>query len=188
MILDEVVSVLPGDGMGLLGAASFVAEAYLSKRQLLEASTYLKQRLPAFLSLEPTPEEQALAADFEFAAQQASVQLDVGESVLAAICQLRGFVALATGDKRAIRALEKIVGQLPWWHGRVICLEQIVLAIHNSRSPPNLRAIVCASPGIDKALTICFSCASGGTAPEEVVAALKSVIGDLQRAAPTVLS
>ena len=48
--------------------------------------------------IEPTEEEQLMAADFELAAQRAAVALDSGESQLCAVLIARALRLLLTGD------------------------------------------------------------------------------------------
>ena len=70
--------------IGTLGTARFVVSKRIKKVKLRRNETLALAELGKFLSrsveLTPTEDEQRLAAEFEFAAQQRAVNLDTGES------------------------------------------------------------------------------------------------------------
>jgi hypothetical protein len=182
--------------IGVLGAARFVVAAAIQRAQLngdLQAAlSKLDEVLTESVTLEPSAAEIELAALLETFAQRASLELDGGESQLAAMTALRAIEALHTGDKRAIAALERTldgVEGLATIAGRVRCVEQLVLDIVDSGTNcEDVGAAVCAEPRVDKALTICFGCHSGGANAATVRAALASYINDVRRTAPRLLA
>jgi hypothetical protein len=167
---------------GVLGAAKFVCTKALLVRGLEEACASLREQIQKFVQLEPTPTETSLAAEIELEAQRRGLELDIGESMLFAMVDLRHITRLATGDKRAIVAIEQIVNHRQCnsvWAGRVLCLEQIIRRIARG---------TCAAKFADKSLAICFSCESGKGDQTAWLSALDSYIVDIRKRAPTVLA
>lgn len=183
-------------GIGVLGAARFVVSKRLERaslaRDLAPAQAELANLLALVTELEPTERETSLAADFEVAAQQDGLSLDSGESQLAAMVVERAVPILETGDKRAIRSIEqlldKVVALLPI-QGRVRCLEQIVRRVlDDAGAVDRVAAAMCAEPGVDKTMSICFACSSGRPpALDQVIEGLASYIASLRADAPRVL-
>lgn len=179
---------------GVLGAARFVTSHRITKIGLnggpAEALQHLATLLALVSTVEPTSEEQLMAADFELAAQRAGVNLDTGESHLCALAVSRQIPRLLTGDKRAIAALEVLLDsdeRLSHLCGRVFCLEQLVRRAVESEADGFVRAAICKQPSVDKTLTICSGCHSA-TNETVVVECLDSYLGDLRRKAARVLS
>jgi hypothetical protein len=116
--------------------------------------------------------------------------LDAGESQLAAIVAERLLARLLTGDKRAIQALDQLVGDLPPLSvlgGRVRSLEQLIEYLVDGGEPANAVAqAICAEPTVDKTLTICARCA-GADGPALERDALRGYIERLRGQAPRVL-
>jgi hypothetical protein len=196
-LLDELVlSVCSSeDSLGVLGAARFVVESQIRKRglsgKLQDALDYFRHFLKRTEVVEPTTEEQFLAADLELAGSRAGVSLDSGESQLCAILVLRMVPTLVTGDKRAMRAVERLLDveeRLMPICGCIRCLEQLVLAAVSGGMHKEVRDAVCLEPGVDKTLTICFSCTSGRGLLESSIECLNSYIDDLRASAPRVLA
>lgn len=178
---------------GVLGAVRFVVPHRITKMGLSGGPAEALQHLAALLDLvstvEPTSEEELIAADFELAAQRAGVNLDTGESHLCALAVSRQIPKLLTGDKRAIAAMDVLLDsdtRLSYLCGRVFCLEQLVLRALDSEAN-GLRAAICKQPSVDKTLTICAGC-HGATTETVVVECLDSYLGDLRRKAGRVLS
>jgi hypothetical protein len=193
-LVDEILCPSCGsiDFVGVLGAARFVVSRRLASMALNGSTADAAARLTALLgravALEPTEEEQLLAADFELAAQRASLGFDTGESQLCAVVIARATPLLLTGDKRAIRSLEILVdvdGRLLALCQKVKCLEQLVL-IALPGAGGRLRAAICAEAGLDKALSICFSCRGDGDAAT-FAEGLQSYVNDLRSVAGRVL-
>lgn len=180
--------------IGVLGAARFVLLDRLAKANLKRNHTdrALKQLLNRAEVLEPDSAEIALAARVEKRASELGLELDGGESQLAAMVAKRGIDLFETGDKRAILGLEPMVGEiteLAVLCGRVRCLEQIA---HRLAAADEHFAIVagciCDESDVDRSLSTCFSCYSGIEAEQDMVLeALSSYIGAIREAAPTVL-
>ncbi len=141
--------------------------------------------------LEPTRDELDFAAAIETAAQRRGLELDAGESQLAAIVVHREVGLLETGDKRAIRSFDVLLDEIPDLDplsGRLRCLEQIIARCLQTVDPDVLARAVCGEPDVDKALSICFRCFS----PPPHTAALdadglNSYITALRTSAPRIL-
>ena len=193
-LLHELISS-NGTSCGVLGAAQFVLAKRIRRLALRGDVVAAQSRLDGFISqalvVEPTDEEQDLAADLEGAAQRAGVSLDSGESQLCAILVSRMVPWLLTGDKRAICAIEVLLELEPRISsasGKVRCLEQLVLAAISRGDINMLRSAICSEPAIDKTLTICFSCRSSSVARESILEGLESYISSLRCDGPRVLA
>lgn len=182
--------------VGILGAARYVVADAIRRVKLNGDKDAALTALAAFadsaVELEPNEREVALAASFEEAAQRASLELDTGESQLAAIAVEREISELHTGDKRAIAALEQtlddvsVLGRLT---GRVHCLEQLFARLLDAaEDETTVIAGVCDEPDVDKSLSICFSCYSGGADGDAVRQGLASYIEAVRRTAPQILA
>ena len=197
-LLDEIIGEHRAneDDIGVLGAARFVIPQKIRRATLQGGSESAVERLLMFIDgaeeLEPTDEEQQLAADLELCAQRCAVNLDTGESQLCAVSAMRLVKSLLTGDKRAIRAIEVLLDQETRLHAiraKVWCLEQLVASALEANDQDVIRNAVCSEPAVDKTLTICFSCSSAtGAQAEAVLAGLRSYIGDLRTQATRVLA
>jgi hypothetical protein len=181
----------PTQKIGVLGAARFV----IGKRVESEGSgrpERLKKLLGRAEELEPDPGELDLAAEIERRAAELGVELDSGESQLAAVVVRRGIDLFETGDKRAIAGLEPLmteIEELDQLCGRVRCLEQIAHRVSADAGRfTSISHAICAEQGVDKSLSTCFSCYTGGGAERSAVLdALRSYIEDLRSHAPSVL-
>jgi hypothetical protein len=185
-------------GVGVLGSARYVLAHVLERTGRVEDTASTSQALDEFFAwatvLEPSDEEAEDAAELERLAQRVGVELDVGESQLAAIVVARGIPLLDTGDKRAICGLDALARQSTTCEQlctRVRCLEQLLLrALDNY--PEELEGIkraVCDEPNVDKSASICFGCFSGESAThDDVFARLQSYVDKLRRQAPGVLA
>lgn len=196
-LLEQLLSPASQDGgnFGILGAARFVIRKAIEKAVLQGDRALALDRFEAFINsvheIEPTDEEQVLAAKFELAAQLAGVALDTGESQLCAVMIVRGLGWLYTGDKRAIQALDDLIeleNQLASVCGKLVCLEQLFVGSLVDENFDSIRAAVCSEPGMDRALSVCFSCTSKAANLEIVREGLNSYIGDLRKRASRVLA
>jgi hypothetical protein len=181
--------------IGILGAARFVIPKKIKRAKLLGSIESAEKNLMTFLAqckiLEPTIDEQMLAAEFELAGQKLGVNLDIGESQLCAIVARRIIPLLLTGDKRAIIAIEELLSNgadLDSLCGRIKCLEQIWLSALEQTDFEKMRVAVCAEPEIDKTATICFACSSQQVSADDVVEGLHSYIKYLRLKAIRVLA
>lgn len=180
---------------GVLGAARFVVAKKIRRTNLNRgqglALRELEQFISAVASLEPTDDEQNLAADLESAAQAMGVSFDTGESQLCAIAIRRAIPLLLTGDKRAIAALERLLdkeNRLQALAGNVLCLEQTIIKVLQQNNMDSLRTAICNEPAIDKTLTICFACSSSAVHQETVFQGLESYIKALRSLATRMLA
>jgi hypothetical protein len=146
----------------------------------------LRDLLGRVQTVEPNDDEIELAADFEASAQQSDLVLDQGESLLLAILIRRGHELMLTGDKRAIRAIEKIASDM-MDAARIACFEQVVTTLLQQTNFASLRESICRMPTADRALAICFACSSTLVSVESVYQCLSSYTNDLRKAAPSVL-
>lgn len=183
--------------IGILGAARYVVGHEIDRASLNRGAPAAQVDLAGLLDeweeLEPTELEVELAAEIELFGQEQGLALDSGESLLAAIVVVRDVSLLETGDKRAITGLEEAARQLDslsLLHGRVRCLEQIARRAARDESDfRSFSASVCAEPGVDKSLSICFGCFGGSPADHPTAhEALEQYIGDLRGLAPQVLA
>lgn len=180
--------------VGVLGAARFVVRGRLRRPGTALDRAAARAVFDAFLGtvaeIEPHEAELALASLIEDYAIRAGVDLDSGESQLCAIAVHRGLPLLLTGDKRAIGGLEVVqvgVEAISVMAGRIVCLEQAIAGVVNKVGPLAVKTAVCAEPGVDKALSICFECTRPGPRPDFRPEGLTSYVEDLRRTAPTML-
>lgn len=183
------------DRFQVLVAAKFMVQKKLQKKPPSRgAATAVEEFANAFeqiAAIEPSEEELRLAAQFEFAAQQADVELDAGESLLCAAMLCRGVDYIFTGDKRAIAALQELlVGDaVPSdLKKRFVCLEQIFAWLVQNLQADQVRSAVCGESQVDRALVNCFSCGSAAANVESWMEGLGSYIGNLQTQAPDMLT
>lgn len=185
-------------GVGVLGAARFVLAKAVERGPRVRDKPAAGKALAEFLAratvLEPTDAELAVAAELERLAQTAGLELDVGESQLAAMVAARDVPLLDTGDKRAVRGLERLIGLSPTCArlcSRVRCLEQLFVRVLED-DPGDFDVIasgVCAEPDVDRTASICFTCYSDGGAERNAVrAGLESYVASLRTEAPRILA
>jgi hypothetical protein len=198
-LLRQLVSAIPSvpaETM-ILGQARFVVAKRLerhARKGVANAQRALEHfsALLAELSLsEPTPQEQSFAARLENAAQNAGLALDSGESLLCAMTIERDLARLATGDKRAIHALEILAREqteMATVAGKILCLEQLFVRLLATEDPTAIQKAVCADHHADRALAMCFGCSSPEVGPDQWIAGLSSYIEAIRADAPTMLS
>ncbi|MER8475503.1 hypothetical protein [Mesorhizobium sp. M1163] len=174
----------------ILKVASFVVRGRIKKSRSLVnrevAGRHLEALLPRLMTVEPTTAEVDLAATYEAKAQELNLELDSGESQLLAILMVRGLELMLTGDKRAIHAVERIAGA-DLERPRVACLEQAIATIVQQTDFADIRARICREPAADRAISICFSCASQVSSVSSIVEGLRSYIKLVRAQAPRVL-
>jgi len=198
-LASELLSMLVPGGWSetlMLGEARFVVGRRLDRERKKGiagadgAITRFRDILGKLSAAEPSSSEQSLAAILEDAAQEAGVELDTGESLLCAMTIHRDLHRLATGDKRAICALEVLARQrveLKKMAGKIVCLEQLFVRLMAKHDQARVRSAVCAATHVDKAVTACFSCSSLGTTPANWIAGLSSYVRAVRAEAPTLL-
>ena len=166
----------------MLAVTPFVLRS-LSKRQPgVDSAPDLDQQVDDLISnaglVNPTPEEIAFAEDLEERAARLALEFDVGESQLLSVLVHRNAELLLTGDKRAIRAMHVLdVSDID---GRIAALEQVFATMIGANGLSPLRDAVCANPRVDRAMTICFACASPTVTAGDVNAALASYVRNLR--------
>jgi hypothetical protein len=183
----------------VLGSARYVLTHLITRGERVKdkeaATRALEEFFAGVLVLEPSDHELTAAAELEALAQRAGLELDVGESQLAAIVAAREIPWLDTGDKRAVRGFEALLEQshtCALLGARIRCLELLLLRTLEE-TPEQLDALaraVCAEPDLDKTASICFGCYSGDPSPrlQDVRAGLESYIAALRAQARTVLA
>jgi hypothetical protein len=189
--LADALSVGFGE-IGLLGSLLFV----ISPKRLRSAADgeeAAHQRLSTFVgravTLEPDPGETLLAVKLEELALKNNVQLDIGESQLCAMAIERAAERLCTGDKRAVVAIEclyPLAPELTALAGKVEFLEAIIRSMNTHFGHDHIRGRVCASPGTDTAIEICFQCHNSKADESETERGLSSYIRAMIKRAPTV--
>jgi hypothetical protein len=157
------------------------------KRRSLNDPVRCKAALDAAIhhyeSVEPTDREIALAAELEYQAQRLQLQIHSGECLLCAVLVTRNLHHLLTGDKAAIAAVAHLDSEeldRSQLTGKLICLEQAILALVIRTDCESVRKAICAEPAVDMALRICFSCGSEALKESHVTDALGSYIGAVQ--------
>jgi hypothetical protein len=186
--------VARGD-IGVLSSCRYVVKGRIERDYSLNDVPGVLAALAPFLesvtALDPTEDEQRMAADLEVGAQELGVPLDAGESQLCALVVERSIPALLTGDKRAIRAMDQLLETYGWLAqvcGRVKCLEQLVMGLIAPTGVDALRTRICCEPGVDKALDICFSCSGAHPGESSIRECLLSYIHELRTKASRVLA
>jgi hypothetical protein len=188
-------SEVPAEDLGVLSSCRFVVADRIRRHGSLRDTDRALQALAPFLEattiLDPTEDEQRLAADIEFGAQGLGLPLDAGESQLCAVLVERSIPLMLTGDKRAIVAMEQLLEAYDWLSdacGKVRCLEQLILVLIDRIEPDIVRACICGEPHVDTALGICFSCHEDATTEASIVECLESYINHLRSQAPHILA
>jgi hypothetical protein len=178
----------------VLGVARFVVRDAIARHRQIDDKGAAQAEWEALLDLveqlEPTEDERATATLLEEAANRSGLPLDVGESQLCAVAMHRAESVVLTGDKRAIVALEQLrglVGELVALDGRMACLEQLLHVLMGIAGGLAIRSCVCSEAGVDRALSICFSCSSKDEV-EVDEAGLVSYIEHLRGQAPHLLA
>jgi hypothetical protein len=192
-----MIPAAPGETL-VLGQAKFVVGKRLERQGKRGAANaqHALERLSSVLAelalVEPTNEETAFAARLENAAQKAGLALDSGESLLCSLVVHRDLKHFATGDKRAICAMETLAqthGEMARAAGRVLCLEQLFVRLLAAATDPGVvRRAVCDEHHVDRALTSCFSCSSPEIGPDQWTEGLSSYIESVRADAPSMLS
>jgi hypothetical protein len=182
----------------MLGAALFMVKKKLKKRPPARGAAAAIDEFEAALmsatTIEPSSDEVLFAANLEHAAQQHNVELDQGESLLCAVLLYRGGDYIFSGDKRAIVALQSLLGlesisvEIRPIKQRLVCLEQLFLLLLENLECGRVRSAVCAEPNVDKALSNCFNCCSLNATIESWRDGLNSYIRSLKEQAPDVLT
>lgn len=182
------------EAIGALGVARFVLRRRVAKANVSGDRGAVLKRLEGFFAsatlLEPTDEEERLAARLEGSAQRLGVSLDAGESQLCAAALVREIPLLLTGDKRAIAAMERLLdheARMLRLCGKVRCLEQCVALVLDRVGADVLRGAICSERAVDRCLTICFACSSAAVERASVVEGLTSYIESLRTDASRVL-
>lgn len=123
----------------------------------------LSKALASIAEIEPTPEEQKLAASLMKAIIGAQLDMDEGEVALMAVAVNRVGVEVATGDKRALRGLPQLAVRVPAiaaLRGRMICLEQIFKRLCQAQGLPRIRAAILLARHADGTLTVAYDALS----------------------------
>jgi hypothetical protein len=195
-LLEEMAGVVVSDcgRIAVLGAAPFVVKSRIGKilasRSPDKALDLVSKVFGSAQAVEPTAEETKLASEFEHTAVRLGLMLDSGESLLCAVCVLRTWDGLATGDKRAVCALEQVLQEadrVGTMQQRVIILEQLMLKLLDAMDPVSVRTSVCAERELDRALSNCFSCSSPNVDVSSWKGGLNSYIRAVREGAPQIL-
>lgn len=198
-LLLELIGVIPSapERTFVLGQARFVVGKRLERQHknaipgASEARVRFTQAIETLTTIEPSNEEQLLAAELENAAQRTGLPLDAGESLLCAVVIRRGLDKFVTGDKRAVAALETLIEQhseVVVVSGRLECLEQLFLRLLAAIDLHTVRNAVCQCAHVDRALAICFRCATSIAGIEEPIEGLASFVNSLRVVAPRMLA
>lgn len=170
-----------------LGLATFVVPRKIAKSSRVRDKKSAQAQVVDFLAwavaLEPTEDELSFASEIEDVAREENIDFDAGESQLLAVLLRRNASQMMTGDKRAmigLRALSQRLGVVKETNGKVVCFEQILLALLKLIGAEELTRNVCAEPEVDRTASICCSCASGRGDEVSIAEGLTSYIRHLR--------
>lgn len=194
-LLKQLLATTPFGSIefAMIAAAQFVVAGKFKKKlkeeQLAEAKAHFQEAVALIAAIEPSPDELALAAQLESAAVTLGVDLDAGESQICALMLSRGIGLMMTGDKRAIKAIAALREQeaCAYVHGKVACLEQLVLWMIEKTGLESVQPSICPLPTVDSSLTTALGCYSGGTPLASCQEGLASYINSIRKDAPEVL-
>ncbi len=195
-LLFDLITVVPSDPheIGILGVAPFVIRALLPRIKIVGDRASIEAALDQLFKvaelLEPTADEIKFAAELKSGAQICKSKPDSGESQLCAMAISRTSW-LATGDKRAIVALQLLLlkmGKISALAGKVICLEQLFLRLVTAKKSVVVREAVCREPHIDRVLAVCFSCHNKSIDIDTWSEGLQSYIAHLRGLANMILA
>lgn len=184
---DEMIEVARfcGTTPSILGVARFTVRSRVERsrdiRNREAVIMVLQKALSTLNRIEPDVEELEVAADLEQRAIDSGLELDAGESQLFAVMLKRKAPLLVTGDKRAIRALCRLISS--GVAANIACLEQLVASVISISGHDTLRARVCAEPAADRVMTAVFACFSATVALSDVMAGLRSYTNALRNEA-----
>lgn len=174
-VLDNLGDALqrPLEEIGVLASAVFVIMPMLKRRKIDGAADNFFKSVNI---VEATEEEIELAATIEEEALRRNLEVDAGESLLAAVVAKRGD-RLVTGDKRAIAGLAKLSAHCEpcaVLRGHIITMESTIAALLETVEVDMLRGTVCENPATDLAVSACFMCHQPSCTTDDVLAALLS--------------
>lgn len=175
--LDDLASCLDSTApLWILGSLRFVLRPIVEQ----QSSERMRKSFDSFLAgseeLEPSDEEIGLATQLAEAAMRAGHAVDGGESLLFSVALTRS-ARIATGDKRAVKGLSAIVGDVPRCNGlkgAIVTLEWIISALVVRHGHEVVRISICSTPRSDKTLSICFRCHGEVCTQSDVTDALAS--------------
>lgn len=154
----------PANEVGSLGyMLRYMGKGSSEKRKLFMRDEAGVDRLAAILSgmveIEPTKEEESTAALIMKCALMNELDLHEGEVGLIAVALHRQSPDIATGDKKALRALpvaSQTESALLKLKGRVICFEQIIGRFCTRYGIDRVRLAVQTAPYADETITQAF--------------------------------
>lgn len=115
--------------------------------------------LQSITAIEPTePEVKTIAALGKLAFEH-GLDLQAGELILLGIAISRGGMRVATGDKRALRALPDLATHCPEANAlrrKFYCLEQIFKALAGAHDLARVRTAVTTSPRADETISFAY--------------------------------
>lgn len=116
----------------------------------------LQAALTTLTAVEMSAAESATAAALMAAALEAGLDFDEGEAMLLAVAISRNELEVATGDKRALRALPELEAAAPSIavvRRRLICLEQIFVFLTKKHGVRYVNRAVASCPRADEAIS-----------------------------------
>lgn len=140
--------------MGLFSAAN----RHRLTKNAAEAARLLAA-LQSITSIEPTEPEVKIIAALGKLALEHGLDLQAGELMLLGIAVSRGGTRVATGDKRALRALPELAAH--WPEGtrlrrRFYCLEQIFKGLAGAHDLGRVRTAVTTCPRADETISFAY--------------------------------
>lgn len=119
----------------------------------------LQTALNSMVVVELTDAEVSLAAHFMAHALSVELDLDEGEVMLLAVAMSRDGLDIATGDKRALRALAPLAradAAVMKMQGRFYCLEEIFVRLARTHGQNFVRQAIARSPKADTTISAVF--------------------------------
>lgn len=176
----------PADGVGSLGfmlrymgKTSGLARLRLTRDEA--AADRLGAILPKIVEIEPTQDQQQLAAKIMKQALLSDLDLDPGEVGLMAVGVDLEAADLATGDKRALRSLPVMATfevRLTKLRARLLCFEQLIGRLCRRFGMKRVRKAVTTFPAADGLLSQAYDKYS--TADDQVFVQLMDHLGRKQ--------
>lgn len=173
----DLLPLLP-DFLGVDAKEIYILPSCIFKlRRVLKADAPVLARIESFCASATTVTEDAV--DSETLTTLIDTGADPGEALLAATVSRIPDALLVTGDKRAIRALNKLPdGRLrDALARRIVCFESLVMGMMKTYGFDRLQPHFCAGVKCDALLNMAFG---PGRSEEHALGCLRSYLADLE--------
>ncbi len=164
--LQRLPTHLPAEMSVLNGGRGDLSErlARLGLQQpISRAQENLEAMVKHFQTLDPSRSEVEMAAQLRHQAGARGFLMGVEESEFCAVGTCRPFSRVLIGGDRMLAALAAVAAdraEVMHLFGRVVCFEQVMMAVLGAAGDAAFRKAVCAEPKVDEAVYL--SCGCGG--------------------------